>query len=207
MVLVNFYRHYDDYVKHVKLHVSMGAPWEISKAEEKVASVFAAAEEVDMVMPYYWVKSKIMRIPVRLVVGTPDKEFPQIYDHNHKYFKVYRDSGIDVTLTEVENQDHYDLILNADLSLTKIREFEISQIDSNNEFSNLLYMESPETRDMYYEMLKNPIWRYNCGETLNEAREKTIQRFRIINNIIKKNDHTENYRKLFTIYETFAIAN
>lgn len=72
---------------------------------------------------------------------------------------MYRDNGLNVTLNEVENHDHYDLILDVDVALTKIREFEIKQIDPRNEVSALLFSESPEFKEKVYNALKDPLWK------------------------------------------------
>lgn len=101
VVLVNFFKHTEEYEKRVRLFVAVGSPWEVSIHEKKVASVFVdTKEELEQVLPRGYLGKKI-HIPINLVTGTKDKEFPQIYDHNQKYFKIYKDAGLDITLNEV----------------------------------------------------------------------------------------------------------
>lgn len=83
--------------------------------------------------PYgYLDRGHLLKIPIKMIVGTRDRDLPNIYDSNIKYYPIYKDSGLNVTLDVIENHDHYDVILNSYLSLGIIRSFEIQNICPNN---------------------------------------------------------------------------
>ncbi len=50
-----------------------------------------------------------------------------------------------------------------------------------------------------FDILKNPLWRIDYSTPLDQARLNTIRRFREIHNLIGRNDHTDNYQRMFAL--------
>lgn len=156
----NLYQHRDFYAKHVKMVVALGAPFKLDGFEKKIqSSLFDHYHEVHSCYMYNNIHQDPLPQRFEFVVGCKLLEFPAIYGQNHVWPEIFRDIGYDSHMFELEYHDHYDLSLNTEFSLSRIREMEVREIKPDNEVSRALFLDGFEHKSSLITFLSSDLWK------------------------------------------------